>query len=51
MVYDVDPAQATASRRAFVDRYGDGETLIFGTHFGGSSAGRFDASTATWSAA
>jgi glyoxylase-like metal-dependent hydrolase (beta-lactamase superfamily II) len=51
MVYDVDPAQATASRRAFVDRYGDGETLLLGTHFGGSSAGRFDASSAMWTAA
>jgi hypothetical protein len=51
MVADVDSARCSVSRRAFVDRYGDGETLIFGTHFGGSSAGRFDASTATWSAA
>jgi glyoxylase-like metal-dependent hydrolase (beta-lactamase superfamily II) len=51
MVADVDSARCSASRRAFVDRYGDGETLIFGTHFGGSSAGRFDASTATWTAA
>lgn len=51
MVADLDPAQAVASRRAFVDRYGDGETLILGTHFGGSSAGRLDASAATWTPA
>ncbi len=48
MIADVDPAGAVASRRAFVDRYGDGETLILGTHFGGSSAGYLDASARTW---
>ena len=51
MVADVDPAQCAASRRAFVDQYGDGETLLLGTHFGGTSAGRFDASAGTWTAA
>lgn len=51
MAVDVDGAQATATRRGFVDRYGDGETLILGTHFGGSSAGRLDASARTWTPA
>lgn len=48
MAADVDGAAATATRRAFADEHGDGRTLVLGTHFGGSSAGRFDASTATW---
>ena len=51
MIADVDPAQAVASRRAFVDRFGDSETLVLGTHFGGSSAGRLDASARTWTPA
>jgi glyoxylase-like metal-dependent hydrolase (beta-lactamase superfamily II) len=48
MIADVDAPQAVATRRAFVDRFGDGETLVLGTHFGGSSAGRLDASAGTW---
>jgi glyoxylase-like metal-dependent hydrolase (beta-lactamase superfamily II) len=48
MVADTDAARATASRREFVDRFGDGETLILGTHFGGSSAGRFLAPENQW---
>ena len=51
MVADEDPAQASTTRKAFVDRFGDGETLILGTHFGGSSAGTFDASSSTWTPA
>ena len=51
MIADVDAAQAVASRRAFVDRFGDSETLVLGTHFGGSSAGRLDASARTWTPA
>lgn len=51
MSADVDSAQCSATRRAFVDRYGDGETLLLGTHFGGTGAGRFDASAGTWTAA
>jgi hypothetical protein len=34
-----------------MERYGDGETLVLGTHFGGSSAGRLDASTGAWTPA
>jgi glyoxylase-like metal-dependent hydrolase (beta-lactamase superfamily II) len=49
MVADVDPERCSVSRRAFVDRYGDGETLVFGTHFGGTSVGRLTASAASWS--
>jgi glyoxylase-like metal-dependent hydrolase (beta-lactamase superfamily II) len=48
MVADVEGARCSATRRQLVDRFGDGRALIFGTHFGGSSAGRFDASSATW---
>lgn len=51
MIADVDPTQAVATRRAFVDQYGDGETLVLGTHFGGSSAGHLDASARTWTPA
>lgn len=51
MSADVDPGQATATRRAFVDRFGDGRTLVLGTHFGGSSAGRLHAGAATWTPA
>ena len=51
MIADVDPAGAVATRRRFIDEYGDGETLILGTHFGGSSAGRLDASARTWTSA
>jgi len=48
MIADDDAAQATATRRAIVDRVGDGRTLVLGTHFGGSSAGRLDAAAGTW---
>jgi len=51
MVADVDPVRGVDSRKAFVDRFGDGEALILGTHFGGSSAGRLDASARTWTPA
>jgi glyoxylase-like metal-dependent hydrolase (beta-lactamase superfamily II) len=32
-VFDHDPAQATATRRAFLERWADGDTLVLGTHF------------------
>ena len=51
MIADVDPLLAVDTRRAFIDRYGDGETLVLGTHFGGSSAGHLDASARTWTPA
>lgn len=37
---DVDPDLACATRRAFFERYADGETLVIGTHFAGATAGR-----------
>ncbi len=51
MTADVDGARCSAIRRALVDRYGNGLSLILGTHFGGTSAGRFDASARTWTPA
>ncbi len=51
MAADVDSVQCSATRGVFVDRYGDGETLVLGTHFGGTSAGRLDASARTWTPA
>jgi len=51
MAADVDGAQCSATRRSFMEQYGDGETLVLGTHFGGSSAGRLEASTGAWTPA
>jgi hypothetical protein len=48
MTSDHDVAAASATRRTFAERYGDGEALIFGTHFGGSSVGRLSVSRRTW---
>jgi glyoxylase-like metal-dependent hydrolase (beta-lactamase superfamily II) len=39
-VADVDPAQALATRRAFLERYGDTPVLVLGTHFATPTAGR-----------
>ncbi len=36
---DVDGAGAEATRRRFIDRYGDSPVTVFGTHFGGPSCG------------
>ena len=36
----VDPAQAIATRRAFLERYADTGARILGTHFGGPMEGR-----------
>jgi glyoxylase-like metal-dependent hydrolase (beta-lactamase superfamily II) len=38
--YDSDGAMAKKTRRAFCERYADGKTLVFGTHFATPSAGR-----------
>ncbi len=51
MTADVDGAQASTTRRALIDRYGDGRALVLGTHFGGTSAGYFDASARSWTPA
>jgi glyoxylase-like metal-dependent hydrolase (beta-lactamase superfamily II) len=39
-VADVDPEQALATRRAFLERYSDTPVLVLGTHFATPSAGR-----------
>ncbi len=38
--FDVDPEAARATRRAFLERYRDGKTLVLGTHFAAPTAGR-----------
>ena len=38
--FDVDPEAARATRRAFLERYKDGKTLVLGTHFAAPAAGR-----------
>jgi glyoxylase-like metal-dependent hydrolase (beta-lactamase superfamily II) len=40
-VADSDGAQAKKTRREFFSRYADSNVLVFGTHFGGTSAGKF----------
>lgn len=45
---DTDAAQASATRAAFAEEWGDGETLILGTHFPGTSAGRLSLGERTW---
>jgi glyoxylase-like metal-dependent hydrolase (beta-lactamase superfamily II) len=45
---DTDPAQADATRRAFVARYGDSPTLVIGTHFATPTAGRIRSDGETW---
>jgi glyoxylase-like metal-dependent hydrolase (beta-lactamase superfamily II) len=37
--FDSDPHQAQATRRSFLQRWSDGETLVIGTHFGTPTAG------------
>lgn len=36
---DAEPERAIETRRAFVDRYGDTDVLVIGTHFAGPTAG------------
>jgi len=36
---DYDRSMAEQTRVTFRDRYGDSETRVFGTHFGGTSCG------------
>ncbi|MPY93129.1 MAG: MBL fold metallo-hydrolase [Acidimicrobiia bacterium] len=45
---DWDPAQGSATREAFVAEQGSAATLVLGTHFAGSSAGRVVASGEGW---
>jgi glyoxylase-like metal-dependent hydrolase (beta-lactamase superfamily II) len=37
---DAEPERAVQTRRSFVDRYGDSDVLVIGTHFAGPTAGR-----------
>jgi glyoxylase-like metal-dependent hydrolase (beta-lactamase superfamily II) len=48
MIADIDPKQVASSRRRFVERYGDGNATLFGTHFGGTSAGYLSAAERRW---
>jgi len=41
--FDVDADAARKTRRAFLERYKDGKTLVLGTHFATPTAGRFAA--------
>ena len=38
--FDVDGPMAKKTRRAFCEKYADGKTLVFGTHFATPSAGK-----------
>jgi len=46
--FDVDPDAARATRRAFLERYKDGKTLVLGTHFAAPTAGRVVSSGAAF---
>jgi len=48
MAADTDAAQASVTRRAFAEEWGDGQALILGTHFPGSSAGRLSLRDKAW---
>jgi glyoxylase-like metal-dependent hydrolase (beta-lactamase superfamily II) len=37
--FDTDSAQASATRRGFLEKYRDGKTLVLGTHFAAPTAG------------
>lgn len=41
--FDVDAGKARVTRRAFLQKYSDGRTLVLGTHFAAPTAGRFAA--------
>jgi glyoxylase-like metal-dependent hydrolase (beta-lactamase superfamily II) len=46
--FDSIPDQARATRRAFIERYGDRPVLVFGTHFATPSAGHIVKDGAGW---
>lgn len=46
--FDSIPEQARATRRAFLERYGDRPVLVFGTHFATPSAGQIVKNGANW---
>jgi glyoxylase-like metal-dependent hydrolase (beta-lactamase superfamily II) len=46
--FDVDPAQARKTRRAFCERYADRTTIVLGTHFHRPTAGHIIRHGDTW---
>ena len=46
--FDSDYGEAIATRRAFLERYGDKPTLVLGTHFATPSAGRIVRDGSAW---
>ena len=46
--FDHDVARAQSTRRDFLGRYADGETLVLGTHFAGPTAGHLVAHGEGW---
>jgi glyoxylase-like metal-dependent hydrolase (beta-lactamase superfamily II) len=46
--YDADPAEASATRRAFLARYADQPTLVLGTHFATPAAGHIVSDGHVW---
>lgn len=48
MSADDDSPRAATTRRAFRDRYGEADVLVFGTHFGGTSSGHIRRVDGRW---
>jgi glyoxylase-like metal-dependent hydrolase (beta-lactamase superfamily II) len=46
--FDVDPAAARATRRAFLEKYKDGGVLVLGTHFATPTAGHIRSDGNAW---
>lgn len=46
--FDTDREQALATRRAFLERFGDRPTLVLGTHFAGPTAGHLRRDGDAW---
>ena len=46
--FDSDCKEAIATRRAFLERYGDKPVLVLGTHFATPSAGRIVRDGGAW---
>ena len=46
--FDSDFTQAIATRRPFLERYGDQPILVLGTHFAAPTAGRIVRDGSVW---
>ncbi len=46
--FDADPDRALATRRAFLERFGDRPALVLGTHFAGPTAGHLRRDGEAW---